>query len=134
VVLLVAAAIVDAITIGLVLWKILNGAARLKVDSQLSQRPALYLLQIKQLDTQNAIEIFRRYPTEILVHSLVTLSLLAVVGMEFYFFRVFFTDGLIDFKGWGVGQMVGITIWLSVFTELGYLEFSQSYHSFLSSV
>jgi hypothetical protein len=57
-----------------------------------------------------------------------------VVGMEFYFFNVVFTDGLIDFEGWGFGQIVGITIWLSVSTKVRYLEFSQSYHSFLSNV
>jgi hypothetical protein len=57
-----------------------------------------------------------------------------VVGMEFNFFNVVFTDGLIDFEGWGFGQIVGITIWLSVSTKVRYLEFSRSYHSFLSNV
>jgi hypothetical protein len=125
--LLVAIAILDTITIVLVLRKIFNESKWVKSRFPAQSKTSTIPPPNQATRYKNAIGIVRRYPTKILVHSLATLSLLAVVGIELYFFGVIFTDGLIDFKGWGFGQIGGITIWVSVFTELGYLEFSQSY-------
>jgi hypothetical protein len=126
--LLVAIGVLDTITIVLVLWKVFTQSTnswstvtkwlpvhRTSATTGATDHPAGF---------KKAIQFVRRHPFKVLLHSLATSALLALVGLELYEFDQIFNDGSVDLTGWGFGQIVGITIWISVFTELGYLEFS----------
>ena len=137
VVLFSSIAFLDTVTIGLVFWKILTESTTIwstmtksttgKHPNQQQSSAALASNQLTMY--KRAVRFVRQHPTKTLLHSLTTLTILTFIGLELYFFNEVFTDGLVDFKGWGFGQIVGITIWISVFTELAYLEWSQPYPS-----
>ncbi|KAN0104864.1 hypothetical protein V8E51_010609 [Hyaloscypha variabilis] len=77
-------------------------------------------------DVHRANSINRRIQlwTAVGFHSIVILVFLTCYGIEFYLFSQLFTSPYVDLKGWGFGQIVGITIWMGVIMELVYLEWN----------
>jgi hypothetical protein len=131
--LVVAMVLVNIIIISMALGKIFTSSpkisfamtkyfpGRLSNQRRHSSSPATSLEPIHR----RAIQFAGEYPIQTVLHSLATLTLLALTGIELYYLCFSLEYKYIDFAGWGFGQVVGLTIWVSVFAELAYLEFSK---------
>ena len=62
----------------------------------------------------------------IFCHVLSSLVLLLCLAVEFFYFGKIFMSAFVNFKSWGFGQIVGITMWTGVFVEAAYLEYCES--------
>lgn len=114
-------AVLDAITVLLVLWKI-------STESTIAWSTASGWLANRLTGQQKSREhnLHRiQYVTRIFFHFLVASSILGCLAVELYFFDQIFTSSLVDFTSWGFGQIVGITVWAGIFIEAAYLEYCQ---------
>jgi hypothetical protein len=120
----------------LVLWKIFTDSTSLWtivtrwVANKLKPRRKLSAKQASDDMTRynRNLQLVRR-TARIILHCLAVAAIFTCLGIEFYFFWDIFSGPLVVFKSWGFGQIVGIAIWVGIFMEFAYLEYSQSYRS-----
>jgi len=124
--------LMDIVGGSLVIWKLLTESTSWWAvwTRRMANRLVAGMKSISGLsadDSHRANNIYQRIQlgTAIGFHSIIILAFLACYSIEGYLFSQLFTSPYVDLKGWGFGQIVGITIWMGVILELVYLEWSK---------
>ncbi|KAE9363870.1 hypothetical protein N431DRAFT_356005 [Stipitochalara longipes BDJ] len=123
--------IMDIVGGSLVIWKILTESTpwwsiltRGVANKLAAGRKSKSEVTADDLHRANKIDRRIQLWTAICFHSIIVLAFLACYAIVFYLFSQLFTSPYVDLKGWGFGQIVGITIWMGVLLELVYLEWN----------